>query len=133
VLGFFSSRSHFDSTTPFGSRGEALACGRGGVPIPTRGQALWYSRYICTLCVRPTVEASFEVVYDWHVNVNLCMYYVTYVDEFSLVASLEVVEDGGLVQIRQVRHILTLLELRWIHLIQDKNFTSSINKSIFIS
>ncbi len=50
------------------------------------------------------------------------MCYVTYVDEFSLVASLEVMEDGGLVQIRQVRHVLTLLELRWIHLIQDKNF-----------
>jgi hypothetical protein len=29
-----------------------LACGRGGgaVPISTRGQTLWYSRYICTLC-----------------------------------------------------------------------------------
>ncbi len=27
------------------------ACGRGsgGVPIPTRGPTLWYSRYICTL------------------------------------------------------------------------------------
>jgi hypothetical protein len=45
------------------------------------------------------------------------MCYVTYVDEFSLVASLEVVEHGGLVQISQVRHVLTLLELRWIHLI----------------
>jgi hypothetical protein len=44
------------------------------------------------------------------------MYHVTYVDEFSLVASLEFVEHGGLDQIRQVRHDLTLLKLRWIHL-----------------
>jgi hypothetical protein len=31
--------------------GYTLACGRGGggVPIPTSGQTLWYSRYICTL------------------------------------------------------------------------------------
>jgi hypothetical protein len=60
-------------------------------------------------------------------------YYVTYVDEFSLVASLEVVEYGGLVQIRQVRHVLTLLELRWIHLIQEKRFYISFNKPIFIA
>jgi hypothetical protein len=37
-------------------RGEGLAFGRGdggggGNPIPTRGHALWYSMYICTLCV----------------------------------------------------------------------------------
>jgi hypothetical protein len=25
--------------------------GRGAVRIPTRGQTMWYSRYICTLCV----------------------------------------------------------------------------------
>jgi hypothetical protein len=34
---------------------DTLACGRGsgggGVPIPTRGQTLCYSRYVCTLCV----------------------------------------------------------------------------------
>ncbi len=31
--------------------GYTLARGRGGggVPVPTRGQTLWYSRYICTL------------------------------------------------------------------------------------
>ncbi len=31
--------------------GDTLACGKGngGVPIPTRGQTLWHSRYICTL------------------------------------------------------------------------------------
>jgi hypothetical protein len=57
----------------------------------------------------------------------------THVDEFSLVASLEVVEHGGLVQIRQIRHVLTLLELRWIHLIQDKNLYINLNKSIFIA
>jgi hypothetical protein len=38
----------------FGSGGRGtLACGRGGgrVPIRTKGQTLWYSRYICTLCL----------------------------------------------------------------------------------
>ncbi len=34
----------------FGWR-DTLTCGRGGrgVPIPTRGQTLWYSRFVCTL------------------------------------------------------------------------------------
>jgi hypothetical protein len=59
VLSFFSSRPNWDSSTPLGecvpplwSRGEGtLACrrGGGGVPIPTRGLTLWYSR--CTVYV----------------------------------------------------------------------------------
>jgi hypothetical protein len=34
-----------------GGVGYTFACGRGGgrVPVPTRGQTLWYSWYICTL------------------------------------------------------------------------------------
>ncbi len=34
-----------------GDRGNTLACERRGgrVPIRTRGQTLWYSRYVCTL------------------------------------------------------------------------------------
>jgi hypothetical protein len=64
VLSFFSSR---DSPTPspagerapspFGSGGYTLACVRGGwVLIPTRGQTLWYSRYILyVLCVLQTL------------------------------------------------------------------------------
>jgi hypothetical protein len=66
VLGFFSSRPNRDSPTPspagecvlpsFGSGGGyTLTAGEGvgGVPIPTRGQTLWYSRYlpIYALCV----------------------------------------------------------------------------------
>ncbi len=61
VLGFFSSRPKFGLPHPFTRRrvcppfyssGEgthSLAGGSGGVPIPTRGQTLWYSRYIFTL------------------------------------------------------------------------------------
>ncbi len=66
VLSFFFSRPNWDSPTPssagerasplwFGRGGRyTLVCGRGGegVPIPTRGQTLWYSRYICTLWPR---------------------------------------------------------------------------------
>ncbi len=65
---FFFSRPNRDSPTPspagecvlpsFGSGGGGVIhtnCGRGGwgVPIPTRGQTLWYSRYlpIYALCV----------------------------------------------------------------------------------
>ncbi len=66
VLGFLSSRPNRDSPTPspagecvlpsFGSGGGIHThCGRGGwgVPIPTREQTLWYSRYlpIHALCV----------------------------------------------------------------------------------
>ncbi len=39
------------------------ACGRGGgggVPIPTRGQTLWYSRYICTCVPRSKQSACFR-------------------------------------------------------------------------
>jgi hypothetical protein len=59
VLSFFSSRPNWDSPNPspagecvppFGSGGTPSRGERGwGVPIPTRGQTLWYSRYICTL------------------------------------------------------------------------------------
>ncbi len=61
-LQYFSSRPNWDPPTPwpshFGSRGggtHSLA-GEGGwgVPIPTRGQTLWFSRYICyVLCASP--------------------------------------------------------------------------------
>ncbi len=45
-------RMVFPPSRIFASRGrDTLACGRGGggIPIPTRGHTLWYSRYICTL------------------------------------------------------------------------------------
>jgi hypothetical protein len=65
VLGFFSNRPNCDSPTPshagecvpplFGSGGDTLACGRAGwewgVPIRTRRQTLWNSRFICALWV----------------------------------------------------------------------------------
>jgi hypothetical protein len=66
VLGFFSSRPHWDPpapslypqasvSAPLWFRGDTLACGRGGggVPIRTRGQTLWHSigTTIYVICV----------------------------------------------------------------------------------
>jgi hypothetical protein len=63
VLGFFSSRPNWNSLTPSpagefappppagylgGGGGIDSLAGEGvGVPIPTMGQKLWFSRYIC--------------------------------------------------------------------------------------
>jgi hypothetical protein len=66
VLSFFSCRLNWDSPTPSPAgecvpsllwfrRVYTLACerGGGGIPIPTRGQTLWYSRYrYIYMCVR---------------------------------------------------------------------------------
>ncbi len=62
VLSFFSRRRNWDSPNPspagewapppFGSGGRGTLAGERGVgrlPIPTRGQTLWYSLYIRTL------------------------------------------------------------------------------------
>jgi hypothetical protein len=38
------------------------------------------------------------------------------VDELALVAALQVVEDGSVVEIGQVDHVVALLELRRVHL-----------------
>jgi hypothetical protein len=35
--------------------------GGGGVPIPTSGRTLWYSRYICTLCPHPSIVSQLIV------------------------------------------------------------------------
>ena len=37
-----------------------------------------------------------------------------YIDEFTLVASLQVPKDRGLVQVGQVGHVLAFLKLGWI-------------------
>ncbi len=59
VLSFFSSRPNWDPHILTRRRvcpplplvgGGGSREGVGGVPIRTRGQTLWYSRYICTLC-----------------------------------------------------------------------------------
>ncbi len=55
VLDFFSSRRNWDPPSPHPKAsvspplvpGETLSW---GVPIRTREQTLWYSRYICTFC-----------------------------------------------------------------------------------
>jgi hypothetical protein len=64
VLGFLPSRRNWDPPLPHPQasvppplwfrRRDTLACGRGGggLPIRTRGQILWYFRYLCTLCWR---------------------------------------------------------------------------------
>jgi hypothetical protein len=72
VLGFFFSRMNWDPpppspagecVPPFGSGGgggaHSLAGEGGGVPIRTRGQTLWYSRYTCTLW------AEIKAIYSW--------------------------------------------------------------------
>ena len=41
----------------------------------------------------------------------------THVDKFSLVSGLQVVEDRGLVEVSEVGHILTLLELGRVNLL----------------
>ncbi len=40
-----------------------LACGRGSgeVPFRTRGQTLWYSMYICTLCATPFYQSNVPI------------------------------------------------------------------------
>jgi hypothetical protein len=53
--------------TVSGGGRDTLACGRGGggVPIRTRGQTLWCSRNICTLCDEfLSFSASFERGWD---------------------------------------------------------------------
>jgi hypothetical protein len=41
---------------------------------------------------------------------------LTSVDQLGLVTALQVVEDGGVVKVGQVDHVITLLELRRVHL-----------------
>lgn len=41
----------------------------------------------------------------------------THVDETGRVAGPQVVENGRLVQVGQVRHVRDLLELGWVHLL----------------
>jgi hypothetical protein len=71
---FFQSRPNWDPHSlprrpvcpPFGSGGgDILACGRGGwgVPMRMRGQTLWYSRYICTLCMKLEIHPSFQLLH----------------------------------------------------------------------
>lgn len=42
----------------------------------------------------------------------------TYVDQLMVVTLPQVVQDGGVVEVCQVGHILSLLILRWVHLLQ---------------
>ncbi len=76
VLSFFSSRQNWDSPTP-SPAGEPPPLVRGGgevhtrlwervwwgVQIPTRGQTLWNSRYICTLWAGPRGHIFFVEAY----------------------------------------------------------------------
>ncbi len=72
VLGFFSSRLNWDLPAPSHAGecvsplcfrgGDTLARGRGGgrVPIRTRGQTLWYARYIVYVLCGCTSTGHFE-------------------------------------------------------------------------
>jgi hypothetical protein len=44
-----------------------------------------------------------------------CFICATYVDEFALVSALEVPENGGVVEIGEVGHVLALFKLGRIH------------------
>jgi hypothetical protein len=83
VLSFFSSRWNWDSPnpsparecspSPFGSGGRGTLAGeRGGgrVPIPTRGHTLWYSIYVCTLCVEHTRTGTAQTAVE-----QTCFYF----------------------------------------------------------
>ncbi len=93
VLGFFSRRPNWDSPTPSPAGenvspplvpgGDTLSCGRGrggGVPIRTRRQTLWYSRYIhmyfvgSLMCIWSQIHEStvHSLLTDW---VSLIWYY----------------------------------------------------------
>ncbi len=58
--------------SPFGSGGGTqLACVRvDGIPIRTRGQTLWYSRYICTLWWEPKRRRAYNSLME---GTNLVM------------------------------------------------------------
>ena len=48
----------------------------------------------------------------------MCILLYTYVDEAGVVSLAKVVEDTGLIQIRQTCHVLNLLKLWRIHLLR---------------
>jgi hypothetical protein len=69
VLSFLSSRPNWDSPTP-SSAGECVSSpplvpGERGwaVPILTRGQTLWYSRYVCTLRYMPSQVFCYQQIH----------------------------------------------------------------------
>lgn len=41
----------------------------------------------------------------------------TYVDQGRCITGSQVVQNAGFVQVRQASHVLTLLKLRWVHLL----------------
>ncbi len=71
-----SSQPDSPNPSPAGERvpppliwgGDAFACVRRGgeVPIPTRGQTLWYSRLICTLWCRLSIGRCVEKGSELH-------------------------------------------------------------------
>jgi hypothetical protein len=88
VLSFFSSHPKWDSPTPLpagerappplwfrGGGTHTLAGGRGGgsVPIPTRGQTLWNSRYICTLWFNTFLQRRYILLIAWLVVFVCCI------------------------------------------------------------
>jgi hypothetical protein len=91
VLSFFSSRRNWDSPTPnpAGESPPPLVRGGGhtrlrergeGVPIQTRRQTLWNSRFICTLWRRDTFFPLLWIVthHDWYKgrggDLRLCIF-----------------------------------------------------------
>ncbi len=81
VLSFFSTRPNWDSSgvcvPPLWFRlpgGTYSLAGEGvGVPIRTRGRTLWYSRYICTLCLEGWNRTHFEENMSL-ININILVH-----------------------------------------------------------
>ena len=51
--------------------------------------------------------------------IDLCNKPFTYVDEHGCVARAQIVKHRGVVEERQVGHVLGFLEFRWVHLLDE--------------
>lgn len=55
--------------------------------------------------------------HSWHRCINTGIHTQTHIDESGVVSILEVVQHRGLVQAGELRHVLHLVELGWVHLL----------------
>ncbi len=97
---------------------DTLACGRGdgGVSIRTRGQTLWYSRYICFLCLRPSFSCLINIhrgpVLGFHRQTNLLRRYGTQYKESAELKRARKLEERLRVGITRLYFSLWVLFLK---------------------
>ncbi len=67
-LGLPPTHPQASMSSPFGLGGDTLACvrGDGRVPIRTRGETMWSSRYVCT-CDRVPKRRHRGEKYEFHI------------------------------------------------------------------